>query len=427
MSKQSNHPISDIKNLESEQKVSKTTRQLEDLLKAREIQKNKLEQLSKQKEILFKEKPSINTNPESIPVIKKPQTKELDIPPEDEHDENATRIVYLNKPKNYIPECQHDPYTITQQFCPPIPNCDHTYIWDAYWPFIGSGDQDPRLDVELDYITFNGVLIEKWHTSLPTPITTVFPIKDIFKFNLQSGMGYFDFDLRLENIPASGNPTVLNINPKSTTMPFNINQFILIKDPNVSVTTPGTSPTDILAVMGYYHSNELYLNQFTQATDSFETNKNIFLSTQLMFIHVSQIKDDIKLSITHNTGIGENLFKVKIETKQKLEIKEVLIPVNINPLTSGDEIMEINISVKTIYINGKYFMTYATYVNDVATAQHLVDNGYINDTRQTPIQLGTMLLFGEVAPIVNLDTVVGTSDHERVLIKLYREVLKKNP
>ena len=73
-------------------------------------------------------------------------------------------------------------------------------------------------------------------------------------------------------------------------------------------------------------------------------------------------------------------------------------------------------------------MTYATYVNDVSAAQQLgLVPGYTSDARQVPLQLASMLLFNPSAPLADLDTIVGTTDNERVFIRLYREILRRNP
>lgn len=404
---------------EHDLKFNKSTKQLEELLKTREIQKNRLDNMSKQKDYFMN-----GFKIEDLSTKSKIMSDNV---------ENylQPKVHYSNMPKNKS-IFAHNPFIVPGNHCEQEDESLITYsyknIWDAYWPFLGSSETDPKLNIELDYVTFNGTLIEKWNTSLPTPITSIFPIKDIFNFNLSTSSNKFIFNIRLENIPSTGSPVVIDINPKSTTLPFNLNQFVLVKDPNIIVTTPGSSATNILAVIGYYNSNELYLNQFTQAMDSSYSIKNIFLSTQLFFIHVNQINDNVKLSVSHNTGIGENLFKVYLETDSKVEIKETLLPITITPVSIDDDVSDIVVSMRTIYINGKYFMTYATYINNVASAQQLSNiSGYLSDLRQTPIQLATMLLFDPVAPITNLDTIIGTTDHERMLLKLYRDVLKKNP
>jgi hypothetical protein len=399
-------------------RVSKTTKQLEELLKAREIQKSRLENLAKQKitnndipRKIFYNEDQYNFNKHHNKCIEPLETRMCYAPCDPCISNNPCNIPNTNEESS---ECNN-----------PI---IYVNIWDAYWPFIGSGNIDPSLVLELDYLTFNGTLVEKWNANLPTPPTTMFPIKDLFKFTLQTGPSDFNFDFRFENVPNIGTPTVINITPKSTTYPFLLNQFILIKDPNIMVTNPGVSPTNIEAVLGYYNSTNLYLNEFTGGTDSFNTVKNLFMSTQLFFFHISQIKDEVKLVLLHSTTTGENLFKVIIETNAKVEIKETLIPVLINPLSSGDDMLEVTISQRTIYINDKYFMTYATFINDIASAQQIgISPGYTPDARQTPLQLVVMLLFDPIAPLINLDTIMGITDHERLFVRLYRDVLLKNP
>ncbi|XWV24696.1 putative ORFan [Tupanvirus deep ocean] len=424
-----NDIISERVTSEHDQKVNKTTKQLEELLKERESQKNKLENVPKQKKI-FRNGEFVTISAESDTDLNS-RKKLKDISTDGNNNYVQPRIQYYNTTKAES-QVRHDPYTIPFSGIPtnlPIKEqCGYTYVWDAYWPFIGSGESDQKLDIELDYITFNGTMIEKWRTTLPTPTTSVFPIKDVFRFNLITGCDNFDFDLKLENIPSTGSPVAININPKSTTLPFNLNQFIVIKDPNITVTTPGTSPTDILAVIAYYNSNQLNLNQFTHGTDSVDSVKNIFMSTQLFSVHINQIQDDVKLTLSHNTSIGENLFKIFIETSSKVEVKETLIPVIINENIDANNDLDIVILTRTVYINGKYFMTYATYINDIASAQLLPSvSNLLSDQRQTPIQLAAMLLFDARVPLTNLDNVVGMSDHQRMILRLYREILKKNP
>lgn len=318
-------------------------------------------------------------------------------------------------------------------------NC-YSYIWDAYWPFIGSKpnpdpdtdpntdpDTDPQLDVELNYITFNGTVIQKWKTDLPTPPISFFPIKDLFQLTLETNGCLFDFNLKLENIPNNCDATVININQQSKYYPFNLNQYILIKDPGIIIDDNLPITTSVQAVISFYQSTELYLNQFTKAFDSLTMIKNLFFSTQLFVMHINQIKSQVKLSVSHNTTIGENLFKVNIETCAKVEIKEVIIPIVINSLADNDNDNEPAIVQKTVYIDGAYFMTYITYINNVLTASKFgsvplhTPNAY-----QIPLQLATMIFFGPTVPIISLDNVVPITDHERMLIRLYKEILQGN-
>lgn len=405
--------------LDRDTKISQTTKQLEELFRIRELQKKKIKNFSKEqsREQLHQSRKKSNNNfknkYEPSPDFSSDFARSTAI--------NSTTIdkqVHTND--NTVDVCQHYQHN----------NRVYSYLWDAYWPFNGSCDNDPKLDVELDYLTFNGVLMEKWSASLPTPATTVFPIKDIFKFTLVTNSDDFDFNIKMENLPSNNNSVVIDINPNSLTFPFNLNQFVLVKDPNIPVTIPGESSTDVLAIMAYYNSNEIYLNQFTQTMDLFEPIKNILLSTQIFFVHINQIKDFVKLTIAHGTTTGENLFKVTIETSHLVEIKEVLVPVCFDLLQSKHEINspDVDILMRTVYINGKYFMTCATYINNINIAQQLPNiSGIITDLRQTPVQLMTMLLFDPVIPLINLENATVTNDHQRLLVKLFREVLQKNP
>lgn len=317
------------------------------------------------------------------------------------------------------PPCCDKPYNTSYKCCTNT-RCN---IWEGYWPFSGSGEIDPGLDYQLNYNSFNNNLLEKWNTSVPTPQTNIFPVKDLFKFSLFTNKCVFDFNYQFQNLPLEGDEAiVLNINPNSVSTPFNSNQFIFIKDPNINVTNPGVSPTNVLAVMAYYNSDELYVNQFTNSVDNFDSISNLLISTQVFAMHISQTSDPVDLKVAHSTNTGENLFEIIIETNGKIEIKETIIPVAI------DEPWNITILVRTVYINGKYFMTYAVYDNDIAHAIELGDTslGYTIDSRQVPIQLVTMLLFGATTPIVDLGTTTGLTEHERMLIRLFKDFLQKN-
>lgn len=414
---------------DNNEKISKSQKHLEDILRAKAHQK-KMQKIASKYEPVVTE--SSNLTQETIDSEKyrkhpsKPsKVRELpaylyDMPPTGPNIKAATKQQHFLSTNYQYPVASSVPSNKQA--------IGYTNIWDAYWPFIGSAGTGSKLDIELDYLTFNGMLVEKWSTSLPTPPINTFPIKDLLKINILSGKTDFDFDIRLENLPSSGAPVVINISPKSTILPFNLNQFMLIKDSGIVINSPGVNNTNVLGIVGYYNSSQSYLNNFTQNVDSFENVKNVFLSTQLFFVHVNQIKDDVKLNITHNTGLGENLFKVYIETDSKVEIKEVQIPVIITNPDNSIQHADITIEVKTIYINSKYFMTYAYYSNDVTSAQQLINtDGYMSDLRQTPIQLASMLLFGPNVPIVNLDSTNCNTDHERMLVKLFRDVLMKNP
>jgi len=387
-------------------KVNKTTLHLGELLKAREMKKAKIQSLMCGNNIFD---------------CKQTTSQEQFNPP---GFCNKETIPTTNTNEECKP-CQILCSSITENIsCQKI--CEYSNIWETYWPFIGSSENNPSLEFDLYYATFNSMLVKKWNTNLPTPSTTFFPNKDLFRLNLVTDKSLFDFDFKFENIPSSGSSTIINICPQSSTYPLNPNQYILIRDPNIVVTNPGTSPTDILAIIGYYHSKELYINQLTSTLDSFDTIKNLFLSTQLFFMHVTHVPYHVRLIVTHNSTLGENLFCVNIGTNAELEIRETLIPTTITPITPNDNTTEIIISQKIIYINGKYFMTYATYINNISGALQLgVVPGYTTDSRQVPLQLAVMLLLGTTAPIVNLETRVGSTDHERAIIRLYNDVLKK--
>jgi len=369
--------------------VNQQVKHLEDLIKTREIQKTKLEMLNKQKEFF--------ENPNHQPVNDK-QTKLED----KDQNENIAIVEVL----------ESDELQIT---CDKNPN--YTALWDAYFPFpfSDSNDSDRRLYFELFYTTFSGILIKKWSTSLSTPPVSVFHNKDIFNLSLLTDNSNFDFNFKFENLQP--NSPSINIGPKSTISPLNPNQFVLIKDPHHS------QESTVSAIIAHYNTTDQYLNQFNGSIDSFDRIKNLFISTQLFFIHINQIKERVKLSLAHDSKLGENLLRVMIETDAKVEIKETLIPVKINADQASDLMVNIVIAKKVVYINGKYFMTYATYINDVYAAVELA--GHTNDNiYQLPLQLAIMLLFEAMVPVIDLDKRAGKTEHERLLIRLCRDILK---
>jgi hypothetical protein len=413
-------------------KVSRTTKQLEELFKIRELQKKKMGKFlddNFKKTSLFEKFSPETKNYDFIP--RPADNINKDFADNSNDDANSNTMVSnenLNK-KMYTDNSHISDFSYSHDLQQKKYH-HYNYLWDAYWPFIGSCDFDPKLDIELDFLTFNGILMEKWTASLPTPPTSFFPLKDIFKFTLITNNDDFDFDIKMENLPANGNPIVINITPNSTVYPFNLNQYIIIKDPNIQVVEPGNSQSDVLALLSYYYSNESYLNQFTQTMDIFDQIKNIFMSTQFFMVHINQVKDFVKLSFAHTTTTGENLFEVNIETDQKVEIKETFIPVIVDPSITINDIgsSDIAILVRTVYVNSKYFMTYATYVNNIIAIQQLLNvSESISDLRQTPIQLATMLLFDAKVPLTNLDNVIAVNDQQRLLIRLFKDVLQKNP
>jgi len=334
---------------------------------------------------------------------------------------------HTEKCKKNNHECESSHKTSESSECECEPLCQYCYFWDGYWPFMGGpGIEPPSLEYEVDYVTFNGLLIQKWRANVPTPQVMTFSCKDIFKFTLCNDVCLFDFNFKFENIPGPcQDPTILNVNPQSTQYPLQLNQFLLIEDPNIVViSTPPIQTTDILAAVTYYNSNEAYYNQLLASTDTFETTKNIIMSTQLFFVHINQIKEYVRLSISHNTCCGENIFKVCIKTNNKIEIKETLIPVDQDP--SNPNTNDILILQRTIYIEGRYFMTYAVYVCNIKGAIALGTTETI-DQRQIPLQLGTMILFGATLPVPNLNTVVPVTDHQRQYINLFQDVILQNP
>lgn len=383
--------VSKIKNLSTSDELSDsmtidsidvTGKRLEELIRTREVEKIKREM-------------------EMIPKLHK-------ISSNDKTDE-IKNTKSVNESNN---KCQNEPKHISKK-------TDHIYTWDAFWPLIGSGTDNPRLEFVLNYIGYNGKVGKKWSTVLPTPITDFFPSKELFNLNVKTGINIFDFNIHFENIPASDSSTMIDINPKSTTFPFNINQYILIKDPNVVLNKKNTN---IMGVIAEYNTNKIYHNQFTSATNNISVIKNILFSSQLFFMHINQISEVVNLSVFYNTSIGENLFRILIKTNSKVEIKEM--PISMTICTDIDS-FDVTILQKTIFINEKYFMTYATYIDDVSAAIKLTQiPEHMNDPGKTPIQLVTMLLFNVNGSIVDLNTVVPKTGHERMLTRLYKDVLK---
>lgn len=309
--------------------------------------------------------------------------------------------------------------------CPKI----HSYVWTAYYPFLGSSTIDPQLLYELDYTTFTNLFVTKWSLDIPTPAVTVFPNKVLFDLNIVANKEKFDFNILWQNVSVSGPSIVLDASPKSTTFPFQLNQYVLIRDPGI-VVTPGVN-TDILAVHGFYTSPTLGLNEFTEQIDCLGNSKSFFISTQLFFVHITQPICDVRITLAHNTTIGENLFGVIIETDCHVEIVERKICVtastlDVVPLVSSScSMSDIIILEKTVYVNGIYLMTYAFYVDNVTAAIAL--GALATDPRQVPLQLVDMLLFGATAPAPDLATVIASTDAQRTIINVYQNILLKVP
>ena len=341
-------------------------------------------------------------------------------------------------------KCHPEPQCKTDKIC------DHCNIWNAYWPFYGViGASPPSLDFQVNYVAFNGSLMERWKTNMETPYVKTFPVKNLLEFVLTIGndickkhdsshsldrhstarsikSGCFDFNFRFENIPEPHEcTTVIDVSPCSHKYPLLLNQFLLIEDPNIVVTIPGVSPTNVVGIIGYYSTDELCLNQLTETVDKFNEVKNIFMSSQLFYLHVLEMPDYVKFNLVNNTCLGENAFKVCVETSHNIEVKETLIIV--------EEFQHINILQRTMYINGKYFMTYAVYVDNLVGAIQLGKATpppippTIADARAVPLQLVTMLLFGATVPVPNLNTVDVVTSQQQVIVNLYKNILLQNP
>lgn len=358
------------------QKIDNTNKQLDELIRIREIQKKQLE----------------NRSDSSVYAI-----QEL----------NPVFANGLSNSDNL--ECRSNYQHIRK------------YTWDGYWPFIGTSIDNPRLEISNVYNTFNGVLTQKWANIIETPTINNFVHKNLLNLCVVTGVDKFDFNLHIENQVNSGPPTFFDINPNSTVTPLNLNQYVIIKDPDFSL-----YGTNVMGIVDYYNSNKSLYNQFIQDVDDTKLCKNLFLSTQLFTIHINQICTNVKLKIYHNTNDGENIFNIKIKSNAHIDVKETIIAVNIIPVSSDDIIDDIFIMRRTIYIGDQYFMTYSTYINDITSAQQIATiSDYFTDVRQIPIQLATMILFGANVPLIDLDTIVPSTDHERMLVRLYKDILKK--
>lgn len=333
-----------------------------------------------------------------------------------------------SKPKPHLCKPHPHPHPCKpNQYDPKI----HHYVWTAYYPFIGSSTSDPQLLTELDYTTFTNLFVTKWSLDIPTPAVTAFPNKVLFDLNIVANKEKFDFNILWQNIPVAGPSTVLDASPKSTMFPFQLNQYVVIRDPGIIVTTPGVSPTDVLAIHGFYTSSTLGLNEFTEQIDCLGNSKSLFISTQLFFVHISQPICDVRITLVHSTVIGENLFSVTIETDCHVEIVERKICVTASTLdlelapivASSCSMSDIIILEKTVYVNGIYLMTYAFYVDNVTAAIAL--GQLAADQRQVPLQLVDMLLFGAIAPAPDLTTVIASTDAQRAIVNAYQNILLK--
>jgi len=302
--------------------------------------------------------------------------------------------------------------------------CTVCHLWDGYWPFIGR-DCNESKNIELDaaYLDLTNNLVNKWSSNMLSqqpqgcnePVCgesvcreSVCNEKDLFKLEL--------------NTSPCGSAITLSLSPDCATHPFQLNQFLVIKNKSIPPPTGPTTPTNILAIIAYYNSQDVLYNELTGGTDTSHSVKNLFFSTQLFFMHIKQIPDYVNLIVSNNASMGDNMFQVCIKTNCKIEIKEKKIAVS----TPDSGPFQVNIFLRTIYINEKYFMTYAIYVDNVAGAISLGTPTFTTDLRQVPLQLGVMLLFAPTAPLVDLTTVTTTNDQQRELVKAFN-FLQANP
>ena len=80
--------------------------------------------------------------------------------------------------------------------------------------------------------------------------------------------------------------------------------------------------------------------------------------------------------------------------------------------------------VKTVYIDEKYFMTYATYVDNVSYAAKLGrSENYLNSPQQISIQLASTLLLDRNLPITDINTINCSSEHQQILVTLMNDIL----
>lgn len=284
--------------------------------------------------------------------------------------------------------------------CKPV-YCNPCYNWIAYWPIFGT-QPDPSLRYEVNsYSELSNANTERWAETISTQLGATIPIKNLFRIDLTTGPCNFDFNVRVENTAEP--PAVININPTSTTRGFQLNQFFFIKDPNI---TTDPDVTNIVGTGSFYNTADIYYNEFTDTTNNFDSTKNLLFTSQLFAVHMQQMKEHVRVSISYNTGNGDDLFKVCIFSACKIEIREEDIVVNV-----ADDIV---IRKQNVYVNGRYFMTYAYYINNIAGARVLP----IATNKERPIQLARQLLFPGLPTATPLSAAPAVNDQQRLLKRL---------
>lgn len=296
-----------------------------------------------------------------------------------------------------------------------------SYVWDAYWPFITANTavENPGFDFENYYIAFNGQAVRKWSVFLPTPIPSEFPARDLFRLELKSERSKFNFDLKFENLMPADSTSTIEISPHSESYPLNVNQYLLQRDKSLANSVGSVSQVShvsYVSMIAFYNTTDYRYNPIIDSIDNFDPVKNLLLSTQLFMLHINQIHEPINVIIAFNSSSGENLFTIDIETSGSVEIRESIQSVT-NELTP-----DLVIQKKTVYVNGKYFMTHAVYANDIPSALQLGRETEIEKV----IQLATQLIFrNDTGPVdISSQQIRATDDHQRVLIRFSRELTK---
>src|SRR5438445_775377 len=143
LSNQENKYSLNTQDNEHNNKVNRTTKHLEDLLKIRELKKAKLNNIIKQKNNYGFAEP-VSANQQSVLAERDRSLHEIE-----EEIENTLDPFIYNLYNDDSVSLKYNPYNVS------INNYasdkyhkhySHHSVWDAYWPFVGSGDSNPRLD-----------------------------------------------------------------------------------------------------------------------------------------------------------------------------------------------------------------------------------------------------------------------------------------
>lgn len=304
------------------------------------------------------------------------------------------------------------------------------YKWEGYWPLIGSGrNYDSKIIFEL-YANDDddNCYKKKWSKILPTPyIHTIFN-KTLFNIKLGNTDSTFDFQCNFDNLINSSLMPFIRIGTQTNKYSIELGQYVLMRDNNIffSSSESDSQSNDVLGIIAYYETHSPSIDQFYKVSYSNKMKKNLLLSSQLFLLHINQIEYAVNLSIAKDFDTKNDSINLRLESPYNIEIKDSIIPIPTSPLSSGEENSFILIMQKIIYVNNEYFMTYASYIENIEGAIEIgILPEYNNNIEQIPIQLAIMLFFDKSIPLVDLDITSPVTEHEKMLSELYKKILKK--